>query len=52
MMFPAKVKSFLCNGWMKLKQDATEVYIIGDIFDFWHEYTTVIPKGFVRLQGN
>ena len=35
----------------EIKQDATEVYIIGDIFDFWHEYTTVIPKGFVRLQG-
>lgn len=35
----------------EIKSDATEIYIVGDIFDFWHEYKTVIPKGFVRLQG-
>ena len=35
----------------EIKVDATEIFIIGDIFDFWHEYKTVIPKGFVRLQG-
>lgn len=34
-----------------IEQDAAEIYIIGDIFDFWHEYKTVIPRGFVRLQG-
>jgi UDP-2,3-diacylglucosamine hydrolase len=33
------------------KQDAAEIFIIGDIFDFWHEYKTVVPRGFVRLQG-
>lgn len=31
--------------------DADELFLVGDIFDFWHEYQTVIPKGFVRLQG-
>jgi len=35
----------------EVKKDATEIYLLGDIFDFWFEYTTVIPKGFVRLQG-
>ena len=35
----------------EIKTDATEVFIIGDIFDFWHEYKTVIPKGFVRIQA-
>jgi len=35
----------------EVKTDAKEIFIIGDIFDFWHEYQTVIPKGFVRLQG-
>lgn len=34
-----------------IKKDASEVYLMGDIFDFWFEYATVIPKGFVRLQG-
>jgi len=24
---------------------------MGDVFDFWFEYTTVVPKGYVRLFG-
>jgi UDP-2,3-diacylglucosamine hydrolase len=35
----------------EVKKDASEIYLLGDIFDFWFEYKTVIPKGFVRLQG-
>src|SRR4051812_18839817 len=35
----------------EVKADATEVFILGDIFDFWHEYKSVVPKGFVRIQG-
>ena len=31
--------------------DAKEIYLVGDIFDFWFEYKHAIPKGFVRLQG-
>lgn len=31
--------------------DAKEIYLLGDIFDFWFEYSTVVPKGFVRLLG-
>lgn len=34
-----------------IQQDASEIYLMGDIFDFWFEYDTVIPKGFIRLQG-
>ncbi len=30
---------------------AKEIYLLGDIFDFWFEYHTVVPKGFVRLLG-
>lgn len=35
----------------EIRQDAKEIFIIGDIFDFWHEYHTVVPRGFVRIQG-
>ncbi len=35
----------------EVKKDATEIYLLGDIFDFWFEYKTVVPKGFVRLLG-
>ena len=30
---------------------ATEIHLLGDLFDFWFEYTHVIPKGGVRLLG-
>lgn len=30
---------------------ASDIYIVGDIFDFWFEFKTVVPKGFVRLLG-
>ncbi|NTW34167.1 MAG: UDP-2,3-diacylglucosamine diphosphatase, partial [Bacteroidetes bacterium] len=34
-----------------IKNDAKEIYLLGDIFDFWFEYKTVVPKGYVRLLG-
>lgn len=35
----------------KVKADATVIYLLGDIFDFWFEYKTVVPKGYVRFLG-
>ncbi len=34
-----------------IKEDTAELFILGDMFDFWYEYKTVVPKGFVRLLG-
>lgn len=34
-----------------VKYDATAVFLLGDIFDFWCEYKTVVPRGFVRTLG-
>lgn len=34
-----------------IKPNAQEIFLVGDIFDFWFEYKHAIPKGFVRLQG-
>ncbi len=34
-----------------IKNNASEIYLVGDIFDFWFEYKHAIPKGFIRLQG-
>lgn len=31
--------------------EAEAIYLVGDIFDFWFEYKSVIPKGFTRLLG-
>lgn len=35
----------------QIKHDACAIYLMGDIFDFWFEYRTAIPRGFIRLQG-
>ncbi len=35
----------------EIKDQAEEIYLLGDVFDFWFEYKHAIPKGFVRLQG-
>lgn len=32
-------------------RDAASIYLVGDMFEFWFEYKTVIPKGFSRLFG-
>lgn len=34
-----------------VKHDAAEIFLVGDLFDFWFEYKTVIPKYFTRLLG-
>lgn len=34
-----------------IEQDAEAIFLVGDIFDFWFEYKTVVPKGAVRLLG-
>lgn len=34
-----------------ISKDAEEIYLLGDIFDFWFEYKHVVPKGFVRFLG-
>ncbi len=39
-------------SWLnEIKNDAYEIYLVGDIFDFWFEYKHAIPKGFIRFQG-
>lgn len=32
-----------------IKQDAAEVFLMGDLFDFWFEYKHVVPKGYIRF---
>ncbi len=35
----------------EIKDDVAELYLMGDIFDFWYEYKTVVPRGFTRILG-
>jgi len=34
-----------------VKADAAELFLMGDVFDFWFEYKTVVPKGYIRFLG-
>jgi len=34
-----------------IRPDAHAIFLMGDLFDFWFEYKTVVPKGFVRVLG-
>ena len=39
-------------AWLdSIKNDAAAIFLLGDLFDFWFEYKTVVPKGFVRTLG-
>lgn len=39
-------------SWLeKVSADATAIFLMGDVFDFWFEYKYVVPKGYVRLLG-
>lgn len=35
----------------EIKNDAGAIFLLGDLFDFWFEYESVVPKGFVRVLG-
>ena len=38
--------------WLEeVRQDAAEIYLVGDLFDFWFEYKRAVPRGYVRLLG-
>ncbi|WP_445748479.1 UDP-2,3-diacylglucosamine diphosphatase [Polaribacter sp.] len=39
-------------AWLEsIKNDAEAIFLLGDLFDFWFEYKTVVPKGFTRVLG-
>lgn len=42
-----KVVAFLES----IRDTASELYLMGDILDYWYEYRTVVPRGYVRFFG-
>ena len=39
-------------AWMdKIFPHTQELYLLGDVFDFWFEYATVVPRGHIRLMA-
>lgn len=44
-------ENLIINFLDEIKADAAHIFIVGDLFDFWYEYKTVVPKGYVRILG-
>lgn len=48
----SKVREEKFIAWLdEVKGDAGAIFLLGDLFDFWFEYKTVVPKGFIRVLG-
>ncbi len=42
----------LLVDWLEtVRHDASEIFLMGDVFDFWFEYHYAVPKGYTRLLG-
>ena len=40
-------------AWLEeVRVDAAEIFLIGDVFDFWFEYKRAIPKGCLLYTSN
>ena len=39
-------------SWLgQVQKDAQELFLLGDLFDFWYEYKTAVPRGYARFLG-
>ncbi|MFK7757591.1 MAG: UDP-2,3-diacylglucosamine diphosphatase [Flavobacteriales bacterium] len=46
------IRERLIVKWLtEIEQDAAEIFLVGDVFDFWFEYKRAVPMGFTRLLG-
>lgn len=54
-MYPrdeSRKREKLFVSWLtSVEDDMSELWLLGDIFDYWFEYKKVIPKGFTRFLG-
>jgi UDP-2,3-diacylglucosamine hydrolase len=49
---PSPIREERIIRWLDtIKIDAAELFLMGDIFDFWFEYKPVVPKGYIRFLG-
>jgi UDP-2,3-diacylglucosamine hydrolase len=47
----AEREKIICSWLDHIQKDAKEIYLLGDLFDFWFEYKKVVPKGHTRFFG-
>lgn len=45
-------RELLFVKWLEeISADASELWLLGDVFDYWFEYRKVVPRGFTRFLG-
>ena len=48
----SKLREKVFLNWLnEIEKEASALFLLGDLFDFWFEYKHVVPKGFVRVLG-
>ena len=48
----SKIREDRFVRWLdSIKSDAQVLFLMGDLFDFWHEWKYVVPKGYIRVLG-
>ena len=48
---PLAIEKKLVRWLDSIKEDASAIWFLGDLFDYWYEYKYVVPKGHVRFLG-
>ncbi|MFG6381907.1 MAG: metallophosphoesterase, partial [Muribaculum sp.] len=48
---PLEYEKRVVEWLMTVKDEAKAIYMLGDVLDYWYEYRTVVPRGFVRFFG-
>ena len=48
---PLEYEKRVVDWLMSVKDEAKAIYMLGDILDYWYEYRTVVPRGYVRFFG-
>lgn len=48
---PKAVERKLVEWLQSIKEDAYALVLVGDVFDYWYEYRSVVPRGYVRFLG-
>lgn len=48
---PREHEQLIVSFLQSIEHDAQEIYLVGDIIDYWYEYKHVVPRGYVRFFG-
>ena len=51
MTDPVERERRVCRFLDSIKDDAAQLFLLGDILDYWYEYKYVVPRGYIRFLG-